>query len=336
MASHKIYAGASLRETRNRHGLTQRVFADRLGVSLPYLSQMENNHRPVSAGVLLRLASEFQVDVGALAAGDADRMVVDMAEALADPLFDAPPNLTDLRLAASNTPGLVRAFLDLYRAHREGQDRLAALDEAIGATGPSSLSSPWEEVRDFFHYCDNYIDAVDRAAERFACPDGTRAPPMARAVAALTQRGFSIHEAELPPGSVFRREGDVITLNAAAEPSTQVFQLLNLIARETRGDLLDATLDLGRFRSPSARDIARLGLANYFAGAALMPYRQFLASARAERGRARPRPRRCRRLGAAQPDDQGDHRDDDRGQRQPGEDQLARIALLGCPAHALQ
>ena len=67
MASHKIYAGASLRETRNRHGLTQRVFADRLGVSLPYLSQMENNHRPVSAGVLLRLASEFQVDVGALA-----------------------------------------------------------------------------------------------------------------------------------------------------------------------------------------------------------------------------------------------------------------------------
>lgn len=283
MASHKIYAGASLRETRNRHGLTQRVFADRLGVSLPYLSQMENNHRPVSAGVLLRLASEFQVDVGALAAGDADRMVVDMAEALADPLFDAPPNLTDLRLAASNTPGLVRAFLDLYRAHREGQDRLAALDEAIGATGPSSLSSPWEEVRDFFHYCDNYIDAVDRAAERFACPDGTRAPPMARAVAALTQRGFSIHEAELPPGSVFRREGDVITLNAAAEPSTQVFQLLNLIARETRGDLLDATLDLGRFRSPAARDIARLGLANYFAGAALMPYRQFLASARAER-----------------------------------------------------
>ena len=28
--------------------------------------------------------------------------------------------------------------------------------------------SPWEEVRDFFHYCDNYIDAVDHAAEHFA------------------------------------------------------------------------------------------------------------------------------------------------------------------------
>ena len=283
MASHKIYAGASLRETRNRHGLTQRVFADRLGVSLPYLSQMENNHRPVSAGVLLRLASEFSVDVGALAAGDADRMVVDLAEALADPLFDDAPTLADMRLAASNTPGLVRAFLDLYRAHREGQDRLAALDEAIGATGQNALTSPWEEVRDFFHYCDNYIDAVDRAAERFACPEGRRVSPMERAVAALAERGIAVRIAELPPGSVFRRDGEVITLNAAADPATQVFQLLNLVARETRGELLDATLDLARFRSPAARDIARLGLANYFAGAALLPYRSFLSAARAER-----------------------------------------------------
>ncbi|MBB1497311.1 short-chain fatty acyl-CoA regulator family protein [Paracoccus sp. MC1862] len=283
MANHKIYAGASLRETRNRHGLTQRVFADRLGVSLPYLSQMENNHRPVSAGVLLRLASEFSVDVGALATGDGDRMVVDLAEALADPLFAATPTLADMRLAASNTPGLVRAFLDLYRAHRAGQDRLAALDEAFGPTGQNALTSPWEEVRDFFHYCDNYIDAVDRAAERFACPEGRRAPPMDRALAALGERGITVRSAELAAGSVFRREGDVVTLNTLADPATQVFQLLNLVARETRGELLDATLDLARFRSNAARDIARLGLANYFAGAALLPYRAFLAAARAER-----------------------------------------------------
>ena len=53
MAVQKIYAGVSLRETRARAGLNQRAFAERLGVSLPYLSQMENNHRPISAGVLL-------------------------------------------------------------------------------------------------------------------------------------------------------------------------------------------------------------------------------------------------------------------------------------------
>ena len=185
MATQKIYAGSALRETRARAALTQRRFAEKLGVSLPYLSQMENNHRPISAGVLLRLAQEFGVDLTTLAAGDAERMVIDMQEALADPLFDAAPPLADLRLAATNAPVLARAFLDLYRAHREGQERLAALDEAIGAASQNSLSTPWEEVRDFFHYCDNYIDAVDRAAERFACPDGRRVDLWAMAVAAL-------------------------------------------------------------------------------------------------------------------------------------------------------
>jgi len=282
MATQKIYAGVALRETRARAGLTQRTFADRLGVSLPYLSQMENNHRPVSAGVLLRLASEFSVDLGAMAVGDAERMVMDMAEALADPLFDATPPRADLRLAATNAPALARAFLDLYRAHRQGQERLAALDEALGAGAQNATPSPWEEVRDFFHYCDNYIDAVDRAAEHFARsrPDQR---PLERAIAALAERGIEVTLAELGSGAVYLREGKRITLNAAAEPATQAFQLLHLFALETRADLLEATLELARFRSASARDIARLGLANYFAGAAMMPYARFLQTARAER-----------------------------------------------------
>ena len=64
MATQKLYAGAKLRELRGRLGLTQRVFADKLGVSLPYLNQMENNHRPVSAAVVLALAQEFGLDAG--------------------------------------------------------------------------------------------------------------------------------------------------------------------------------------------------------------------------------------------------------------------------------
>lgn len=282
MGTQKIYAGAALRETRARAGLTQRAFADRLGVSLPYLSQMENNHRPVSAGVLLRLASEFLVDLGAMAVGDAERMVVDMTEAFADPLFDNPPPRADLRLAATNAPALARAFLDLYRAHRDGQERLAALDEALGAGAQNATPSPWEEVRDFFHYCDNYIDAVDRAAEHFA-RQGPQIPPRDRAIRALAEHGITVELAELGSGPVYLRDGPRITLNAAAEPATQAFQLLHLLALESRGDLLEATLELARFRSDTAHDIARLGLANYFAGAAMMPYSRFLRAAHSER-----------------------------------------------------
>ncbi|MEJ2035004.1 MAG: helix-turn-helix domain-containing protein, partial [Maritimibacter sp.] len=164
MATQKLYAGVKLRETRTRLGLTQKAFAEKLGVSLPYLNQMENNTRPVSTGVVLALAQEFGFDVAELSTGDAERLVTDMREALADPVFsDTAPPLADLRLAASNAPALARAFLELHRAYRQSHERLASLDEALGREGSSVQASPWDEVRDFFHYCDNYIDAVDRA-----------------------------------------------------------------------------------------------------------------------------------------------------------------------------
>src|SRR6056297_1036700 len=139
MAIQKLYAGAKLRELRGRLALTQKAFAGKLGVSLPYLNQMENNNRPVSTGVVLALAQEFGQDVTELAAGDTERLVSDMREALADPVFAAPPPLADLQLAASNAPALTRAFLELHRAYRQTHDRLASLDEALGHDNAGAL-----------------------------------------------------------------------------------------------------------------------------------------------------------------------------------------------------
>ncbi len=56
--------------------------------------------------------------------------------------------------------------------------------------------------------------------------------------------------------------------------------MLHQLAMLTQENLFEATLDLARFQTPEAREIARLGLANYFAGAALLPYRAFLQAAR--------------------------------------------------------
>ncbi|MBV1904405.1 MAG: helix-turn-helix domain-containing protein, partial [Marinosulfonomonas sp.] len=136
MATQKLYAGAKLREVRTGLQLTQKDFAAKLGVSLPYLNQMENNNRPVSTGVVLALAHEFGFDVTQLSTGDAERLVTDMREALADPVFgDVQPPLADLRLAASNAPALARAFLELHRSYRQTHERLASLDEALGREG---------------------------------------------------------------------------------------------------------------------------------------------------------------------------------------------------------
>ncbi|MBV1926097.1 MAG: DUF2083 domain-containing protein [Rhodobacteraceae bacterium] len=280
MATQKLYAGAKLREMRTRIGLTQKNFAAKLGVSLPYLNQMENNNRPVSTTVILALAQEFGMDVTELSTGDSERLVSDMREALADPVFaDAAPPLADLRLTASNAPSLARAFIELHRSYRETQERLASLDEALGREDARPQASPWDEVRDFFHYCDNYIDAVDRAAERFASRGGDPQGIRATAVAWLKTQGVKVQLNDVETLRQYNPSSKQLCLSSRTPPETQLFQLLLQVALLDQDRLLEATLDFARFQSDEARAIAKIGLANYFAGAALMPYTAFLQAA---------------------------------------------------------
>jgi predicted transcriptional regulator/transcriptional regulator with XRE-family HTH domain len=284
MATQKLYAGAKLRDIRTRLSLTQKDFASKLGISLPYLNQMENNNRPVSTTVVLSLAQEFGFDVTELGQGDAERLVSDMREALADPVFgENAPQLADLRLTASNAPALARAFLALHRAYRQTHERLASLDEALGREGTQMQPSPWEEVRDFFHYCDNYIDAVDRAAEHFSQQLGSDGNIRNTLISKLASSGIQVQFSQSTPLRAYDPDRRVLTLASLVPGETQTFQILVQLALISQNQLLDATLDLARFQSEAARSIAKLGLANYFAGAAVMPYKRFLEAAKETR-----------------------------------------------------
>lgn len=82
---------------------------------------------------------------------------------------------------------------------------------------------------------------------------------------------------------IYGPQKKILTLSTQVTESTATFQILIKLALLTQNDLLEATLDLARFHTPAARDIAKLGLANYFAGAALIPYTKFLLSAHRNR-----------------------------------------------------
>ncbi|MEP5760065.1 MAG: short-chain fatty acyl-CoA regulator family protein [Litoreibacter sp.] len=277
MAQRKLYAGAKLRELRLKLALTQKAFAAKLGVSLPYLNQMENNNRPVSTIVVLAMAQEFGYDITELGTGDNERILADLREALADPVFsDSEPSLADLRLASSNTPTLARAFLTLHRAYRETHEKLASLDEALGRDGVKTAPSPWEEVRDFFHYCDNYIDSVDRAAE-------TLSGNLNGDVLRTDGIDLSVNYTDIDGLRSYDTKNKILTVSRRAPPATQRFQIFHQLALVSKNELLEATLDLARFQSETARKIAKIGLANYFAGAAMLPYGAFLKAAQETR-----------------------------------------------------
>jgi len=281
MTTRKIYAGGRLGDLRRGLGLTQTAFARALGVSLSYLNQMERNHRPVSRDVVQGLAARFGVDVSLFSMDEGDRLMADMREVLADPLFqESAWSAAELQIMATNAPGLAHAFLALHRAHARGQERLASLDAALDRPQAGLTPMPWEEVRDFFHYCDNYLDALDRAAERFARTAGFEGPDKLTSGAAWLAAEHGV-ETRLSGGPARHYDaGDrVLHLSDRAPAATRAFQFAHQVALIGHDQLIDATLDLARFRSDESRAIARIGLANYFAGAAVLPYGAFLSAA---------------------------------------------------------
>src|ERR1700727_2193701 len=70
---------------REERGLTQAALAGALGISPSYVNQLESSQRPMTAAVLLRLASVFDADLHQFSAEDADRLVALLRGAPPDP-----------------------------------------------------------------------------------------------------------------------------------------------------------------------------------------------------------------------------------------------------------
>lgn len=289
----KLFVGPRVRSVREEQNLTQASFAEQIGISTSYLNQIENNQRPLTTQVMLGLGRAFNVSITELASNDTGRVLADLKEALAEPFFrDTTPGLQELKLAASNSPWLTEAFLALHQSHRKLNERLMVLDDALSArpshSGEKSLL-PYEEVRDYFHYHDNYIDELDRAAETLALQQqmifGDRRGAFQDYL--HKRHNVRVHYFTTAANDHTMRQYDpdtkILTVTSTQDPATIAFLLAHQIAILEHSDLIDARIANAGFRSEAAESICRIGLANYIAGALMMPYHQFLEKARSTR-----------------------------------------------------
>ncbi|TGV11452.1 XRE family transcriptional regulator [Mesorhizobium sp. M8A.F.Ca.ET.173.01.1.1] len=285
MATRKLYVGRKIRDIRESHKATQSVFAERIGISTSYLNQIENNQRPVSAAVLLALAETFQIDIGAISLGDDDRLLSAMTEALADPVFDNyKPNLQELKLITQNAPGLARALIACHQAYRRNSEQLASFDDTLGRSASFIEPTPYEEVRDFFHFVDNYIHELDLAAEKLAMQLGISERENSAILPGYMEERHKVRIVRAEPGEDILRRFDpksrVLFLNPYSPASTRNFQIAFQIAELEVDALITAIAGRAGFRTVEALEICKIGLMNYFAGALTLPYQPFLTAAK--------------------------------------------------------
>ena len=289
--------GAKVRALRRRENLNQVQLADRLGISPSYLNLIESNRRPLPAMLLIKLAQQFGVDLHAFATDEDARLLSDLLEVFADPLFEGHGlTSTDVREMATSSPAAARAVLALYRSYkaaRESTESLAsrmAAGEEGGTGGVDRSQLPSEEVSDFIQKRMNHFPELEDGAEelwRKARLDHEE--PYAGLVRHLEKAyGVQVRIARwgAERGIVRRYDpaGNVLTLSELLPTRSRAFQLAHQAGLLTQRAKLDRiVLGEPHLTTDESRALARVALANYFAGAVLMPYSPFLQAAREER-----------------------------------------------------
>lgn len=288
MSTHRrLELGLRLQRLRQRHGLSQAQLAQALGLSPSYLNQIERNKRPLTPAVQQRLRQVLQDTAGLFDADDPAALIDPLHETLV--ALDRPGVTTaELRALAGNLPHVAHALLDLHREHRALRERAAALELQIGdaTSGAPALLPPGDQVRDYFNRLRNHIPELDTLAEalfdELGLVPGHTAPRLRQRLA--DRHGVLV---EVHGGGQIKRRLDtaarVLHLPDYLRPGQQAFQMAaELVLLEHPGLIAALTARAG-FDDAERVALARIGLSNYFAGALVMPYGEFLRSAEQSR-----------------------------------------------------
>ena len=141
MADSKLFLGPRLRRLRRDRGLSQTDMAASLAMSPSYLNHIERNQRPVTAGLLLRLAETYEIDVRAFAAAAAARTGPDdLAEIFSDAMLaDLGVPRYELAELAHNAPSVADAIARLYGRSRR--------PTATHRSRPMATRGPWSRPK---------------------------------------------------------------------------------------------------------------------------------------------------------------------------------------------
>ena len=284
----KTFAGARLRRLREEHGLTQVALARALGLSTSYVNQLENDQRPITVSVLLTLAERFDLPTQYFAPDSDARLVSDLREVLAE------GNATGAQIEelVARMPDVGQTLVNLHRRLHDATADLEALHSRanVDISAVAQQPMPFEEVRDFFYDRKNFIGELDIAAEELFNRNHLRVGGLDGQLAQLLGDKLGVAVViddgqTLNPNSkrLFQPDSRTLYLARWLYPGQRAFQIATQIALLTQAELIGGIIAGDDQLSDDARGVARIGLANYFAGALLLPYQRFLEAAESVR-----------------------------------------------------
>jgi predicted transcriptional regulator/DNA-binding XRE family transcriptional regulator len=297
--------GARLRALRLERNLAQADVAKKLGVSPAYLNLIEKGRRAAQLPLVWKALELFGVDVEPFMTSLGETRIDEgLAKLLEEPLLrtldvderdlhamSAEPKIATTIATLFNLYKNTRSRLDeLIVAMRRDEEarndkRAEAVFEGKGEELPAFEHSPFDEVTDFLEAHQNWFPELEEEAVRLRHDSAitTRRLLSDDLVGMLeTEFGTRVELVEPPPQgpSIIRRHdpsANVLTLSTGLLEQRLKFQLAHsagLRVLDQRG--LDRKILSGlQPRHAETPKILKIHLANYFAGALLLPYTDF-------------------------------------------------------------
>lgn len=286
--------GTRLRSLRRSAKLSQVRMAEQLGISPSYLNLIEHNRRRLPAELMFKAAAVLSVDVREFAADGAMSLTAELMDALADPeLDDIDIKAEDVRELVRAQPAVGRVIVDLHRRWKTGQDDLRAISGgaagAIEGPGVDPARLPYEEVNDLIARKMNHFEEVETVAELFWRRFNLSTRDLFGGLGRLLQEQFQVDVRVATSRSAqgIIRHYDpghrLLTISETLPPRSRNFHMAHQIGLMALPSVFDQIAQDPGLTTDASRKLCRMVLANYFAGAMLMPYERFWEAAESER-----------------------------------------------------
>ncbi len=272
--------------------MSQTAMAERLGVSVSYLNLVEHDRRPLSANLLIRLAQFTDLDVKSFAEGEDTKLAAVLMEVFGDPVFEGNiPSEAETREFVAANPEIARAVAHLHHAFIETRGSAATLAAQVldrqDLTGIDRGGLASEQVTDLIQRHRNHFPELEAEAERLWKDAKLEGEDAFGSLAGYLERKHRVHVQVLKVGEMgsavrnFNPERRVLQISEGLRRGSRNFQLAYQIGLLDCSEVIDRIAR--ELTSDEARSLCRITLANYFSGAVLMPYEEFLRAAQEER-----------------------------------------------------
>ena len=277
MAKQGILAGPRIKRLRRDQALTQQVMAEMLGISDSYLALIEGNRRPLTAGLILRLAELFDFDIRSLSQEEPGGGAAAMRRRLTDPLFAGiAVDRTELEAWIDNAPAAAEAFARLFDRWREGGS--AGGDQGPGPVG--AVRCEIERWRNHFADLDAQAEAL---ADDLRIGAGDLYGAIAERLRVKHQLTIRILPFDVMPDRLRRLDlhARQLQLSELLDPAARTFQAAFQLAQNEAKAEIDGLVAGAAFGDRAPERLYRRHVTSYFAAALMMPYGRFLRACEA-------------------------------------------------------